>query len=46
MKQPDGQLRETLKILTVEYVSSVEKMCRLHKEILAHSSKLFIILEQ
>jgi hypothetical protein len=32
--------------LTVEYVSSVEKMCRLHKEILAHSSKLLIILEQ
>ena len=38
MKLPQGQLQETLKILTFEFVSSVEKMVTLHEEQLSCSS--------
>ncbi len=39
MKESESQLIETIKILTAEFLNSVEKMCQLHKETLLISSK-------
>jgi hypothetical protein len=42
MKESESQLIETIKILTAEFLNSLEKMCQLHKETLLISSKYYL----
>lgn len=46
MKEYPTQLIETIKILTVDFINSVQKMFNLHKEYLSSPSNTYLIIKK